>query len=280
MSRLFTDRTQTFSFGAANAELRTPVGSAGGARLDIRGTFVGTVVVEGTMNGGTNWLALNFLPGGAFSGFNPIASATAVGNFLLSGLSGFTDVRVRCSAYTSGTITGTFTLTEDAHAVAVAVNGTAAHGSTISGNPVRGGARAVTANPTAVTTGQTADLISTLVGVQINKLFSIPNLDWQYAGPVAGLTTAADTAAKAAGAAGIKNYVTGMTVQNNSATATEFQVKDNATVIWRCLCPANMPVTNIQFPTPLQGTAATVLNVQAVTAASVVICCLQGYQAP
>jgi hypothetical protein len=119
-----------------------------------------------------------------------------------------------------------------------------------------------------------------LVGSQIVKPFSIPELDWTFTSAITGLTTAADTAAKAAAGAGIKNYVNGVQLQNNSAVASEFQIKDGATVVWRIMCVANMAPTMFSFDVPLRTTANTALNVQAVTAASVIIANLQGYAAP
>jgi hypothetical protein len=164
---------------------------------------------------------------------------------------------------------------------APAIVGQAAHDAVLAGAPIRIGGRAATANYAAVATGDVADLITTLVGALISKPFSIPELDWSYAGPLAGLATAADTAAKAAAGAGIRNYVTGLQVQNASATATEFQIKDGAaTVLWRCQLPANSGLLGISFPSPLKGTANAVLNIQAVSAGSVVIANLQGYAAP
>jgi hypothetical protein len=142
-------------------------------------------------------------------------------------------------------------------------------------------ATGASANPLAVTTGRGVDLLATLIGALVSKPFSIPELDWSYAGPIAGLATAADTAAKAAAGAGIRNYVTGVQVQNASATATEFQIKDGtATVLWRCLLPGNSGVYDIVFASPIKGTANAALNVQAVSAGSVVIANLQGYAAP
>lgn len=174
-----------------------------------------------------------------------------------------------------GTLTGNQNV-----AIQGGVAGTTAHDAAVSTAPVRVAGRAMTANYTAVQTGDVADLVSTLVGALVNKPFSIPELDWSYAGPIAGLTTATDIAAKAAAGAGVRNYVTALQVQNTSATATEFQIKDGATVIWRCLLPANSAVLDISFPSPLKGTANTALNIQAVTAGSVVVANLQGYAAP
>ena len=72
---------------------------AGSTSVQITGTWVGTVQFEGTVDG-SNWFGVNAvpIPSGAFA-----ASATANGQWQIDtgGLSG---VRVRCSAYTSGTI--------------------------------------------------------------------------------------------------------------------------------------------------------------------------------
>ncbi|WP_431304054.1 ubiquitin-activating E1 FCCH domain-containing protein [Sediminicoccus sp. BL-A-41-H5] len=141
-------------------------------------------------------------------------------------------------------------------------------------------ATGASANPVAVTTGRGVDLLATLVGALVTKPFSLPELDWSYAGPITGLTTATDTAVRAAAGVGIRSYVTGLQVQNTSATASEFQIKDGATVLWRCLMPANSAFLDITFPSPLRGTANTALNIQAVTAGSVVVANLQGYAAP
>jgi hypothetical protein len=152
---------------------------------------------------------------------------------------------------------------------------------TVAQNPVVVAGVGATANPTVVVTGRGVEFLTTLVGAQIVKPFSIPELDWSFVGPIAGLTTAADTAAKAAAGASVRNYVTALQVQNTSATASEFQIKDGAaTVLWRCLLPANSSFLDITFPSPLKGTANTALNIQAVTAGSVVVANLQGYAAP
>lgn len=165
---------------------------------------------------------------------------------------------------------------------AVPIQGAAARNNATanSGNIVVVGGTGVSANPTVVTTGRSVDFLATLIGAQVVKGFSIPELDWSYAGPIAGLTTAADTAVKAAAGAGVRNCITALQVQNTAATATEFQIKDGATVIWRCLLADNGGFLDITFPTPLRGTGNTVLNIQAVTAGSAVVANLQGYAAP
>jgi hypothetical protein len=159
-------------------------------------------------------------------------------------------------------------------------NGQGGHNATISGNPVRLGGRALTANYTAVTTGQTADLVTTLVGAVIQKPFSIPEGDWTFA-ITTPITATADTALKAAGAAGIRNYLTGIQIQNTGTVATEVVIKDGATVIWRGYAPATMTVVaDMTFPTPLRTTAAAALNFACITTGANVYVNAQGYQAP
>jgi len=160
------------------------------------------------------------------------------------------------------------------------VAGATSHDSPITSAPVRIGGRAITANYTGVATGDTADLVTTTVGALIQKPYSIPNLDWQFAcsSPIANT---ADVALVAAGAAGIRNYVTCLQYQNTNATATEVVVKNGSTVIWLCYAPANMAFPAlVSFPTPLKGTAATVMNFACITTGANVYVNAQGYQAP
>lgn len=158
---------------------------------------------------------------------------------------------------------------------ALLVGGVAARNSANSGNPLYV-ATGVSANPTAVTTGRNVDLISTLIGALIVKPYGIPELDWRAA---LALTTATSTAVKAAAAAGIRNYVTAIQVTNNSATTTLLSILDGATVIWTVNVPAGGQIV-VQFPTPLRGTAATAMNVQAGTAVTTLHVNVQGYEAP
>lgn len=160
------------------------------------------------------------------------------------------------------------------------VGGVAAHDAAVSGSPVRIAGRALTANYTGVATGDTADLVTTVVGALISKPYAIPQADWQFACSAA-ITNTSDVVVKAAGAAGIKNYITGFQFINTNATATEIVLKDGTTVIWRGYAPANMIDTiAVQFATPLQGTAATAVNFACITTAANVYVNAQGYIAP
>lgn len=116
--------------------------------------------------------------------------------------------------------------------------------------------------------------------VQVVKPFQVATADWGYAAAAGGIINTADVVAKAA-VAPYRNYITGIQVRNANAVATEFVIKDGATVIWRTQLPANMAYSvDHSFLTPLRGTPGTAVNVACLTTASQVYANLQGYTAP
>ena len=146
-------------------------------------------------------------------------------------------------------------------------------------NPVAIGGRASNANITAMSaTGDLVAQLMTMIGAAVNKPFSLPEADWQYAATIVNNTS---TAMQAAGGAGIKKYLTGFVYQNTNATATVLNVLRGSTVICSVSAPATMtaPVA-LTFPTPLQTAANEALNVQCVTTGANVLVNAQGYTAP
>jgi len=77
--------------------------------ISLRNTFVGTAVPEATIDN-TNWFTLTMNPVAGGAG---VTSATAVGDWTVS-TAGYAAIRIRCSAYTSGTITVVLVGTVDA----------------------------------------------------------------------------------------------------------------------------------------------------------------------
>jgi hypothetical protein len=147
-------------------------------------------------------------------------------------------IRVRATAHTSGTaayriqpgsyatepipaaqvsgtqpVSGTVTATVSNGSVV----GPAAHDAAISGAPVRIGGRAVTTNYAAVATGDVADLVSTLVGAQIVKPFSIPELEFGAIDSITNTTTAVQIRAATASN---QNHVTGLQIQTATLSGT------------------------------------------------------------
>jgi hypothetical protein len=164
--------------------------------------------------------------------------------------------------------------------------GTQPHSGASSGNPVRVGGRVNTAADTTLIAGDACDLFMTPAGQAVVKDFATADLDWQYAAASGGIsnTTTAVTI-KAAAGAGIRNYITSISIATDALTnASEFVIRDGAsgTVIWRTKLGTGAENTfNVVFPTPLRGTAATLMEVATLTASGTgaVFFNAQGYSA-
>jgi hypothetical protein len=184
-------------------------------------------------------------------------------------------------AIQGGTVTTVSTVTT------AGVQGVQANNATTVPSPVLTSIVGVSANPAAGTTARQQQAIGTLIGVPVTKPYSIPEGEWSYGAAASGIvnTTTAVTIKTAAGA-GIRNYITSIQVMAETlTTATELAIRDGAagTVIWRTKIPTTgLPTTTIAFPSPLKGTANTLLEVVTLTAsgAGAVYFNAQGYAAP
>jgi hypothetical protein len=128
-----------------------------------------------------------------------------------------------------------------------------------------------------VATGDVADLITTLQGVLVTRPWQIPELEWSYAAASGGIVNTTDVVLAAAAGAGLRRYITSLTMSNNSATATEVVLKDGSTVIWRGHLPANAVNVAVSFENPLRTTANTALNFACITTAAAVYVNAQGF---
>ena len=280
-----------------------------GASIYHSGTFAGVnLTFEASFDGGTTYIAVNAV---AVNGSTVLATTGALTNASAAYeiyCPGATHVSVRATAWTSGSmnvriapyviamdpnpvVTGVLNANQSVNNAqwaggtavtggatgSVGVGGLAADSAAASGNPVQTGGRVRAAVDTTLAASDAMALTGTTGMQLLVKPYGLPETDWQFTGLI---TTATATAARAAGAAGVRNYVTAVQYQNTSATASEIQVQDGATAIWRGQAPASMaqPAV-IVLPTPLRGTAATALNVQVITTGTNTFVNLQGYQA-
>lgn len=187
-------------------------------------------------------------------------------------------------AVSSGNLTVVGTVAT-VNSVTTLANGQTAHSSASTGSPLRVGGRVNTTLDTTLVQGDACDALMTTAGQQVQKPFGTAENDWQYAATAGGIVnTAVAVTIKTAGAASIRNYITGITIMAEAlGAATEFAIRDGAsgTTLFRTKIPATgLPTTNIQFPTPLKGTAATLLEVATLTASvtGAVYFNAQGYQ--
>ncbi|RST54093.1 hypothetical protein [Variovorax sp. DXTD-1] len=103
---------------------------------------------------------------------------------------------------------------------------------------------------------------------------------WSYAAAAGGIVDTTAVAMKTAAGAGVRNYLTGASIQNASATVdTEVLLLDGVTAIARFFVGAGQSVT-VTFPSPLKSSANAALNVQCVTTAAQVYANAQGFVAP
>jgi len=191
--------------------------------------------------------------------------------------------RARVHTYGSGTVavTGALSKTPVNLTIEARLGGYANEGAAIINQPVPIALEGRTSSKTSVTSGQAVRPISTVDGRQVIRLNSIPENEWIYAAASGGIVNTADNVLIAAAGANIKNYLTGLSIANASATATEIVIKDGAsTVIWRMYLAANAPIQSIKFVTPLQSSANTALNVACITTGTQTYINVQGYKAP
>lgn len=160
--------------------------------------------------------------------------------------------------------------------------GDAAHDAAIAGNPVRMAGRALTSDYTAVAAGDTADLITTLLGKLVTIPYANPANTWSYAAASGGITNTTGVTIKTAAGAGIRNYVTSVSVVNGHASVdTDVQIRDGAsgTVLWRGFAKAGGGGVSATFDVPLRGSANTLLEVACGTTGSATYVNATGYAA-
>lgn len=158
--------------------------------------------------------------------------------------------------------------------------GAAAHDAAVSGNPTRIAGRAASATLAAVANGDTCDLVTDLNGKLVTMPYGVPEVT--VSGATAAITGTSVAAVIAAGASGVRNYVTSILVTNSHATVgTLVEIRDGTTtVLWRGYAAPLGGGFSCHFPKPLRGTAATAINAYNITTGSNTYVCAAGFQAP
>lgn len=299
---LAEQQTQTASLSVLDdwdesdrAKVNVIVGQAGiAAGTGVDGVTVPRVTLAtnvalpaGTNNIGDVDVLSSALPTGASTLAEQQTQTTALGTILTStnfaaafGTAGTADTQVL-------SVQGIASMTPVQVSQATASNlnaqavGDVAHDSADAGNPVKVGAKAVSAEPTAVTANDRVNLIADLVG----KLIVLP-----YANPenfVSGAITSAmtgttSTSLIAAPAAGLRNYITQITVSNAHATVgTDIVIQDGSggTTLYTLPAAALYGGATVTFPTPLrQPTTATAIFVANVTTGASTKASASGYK--
>jgi hypothetical protein len=210
-------------------------------------------------------------------------SGVDIGDVDVASVAGNVTVVQGTAANLNATVVGTGTFVVQA-ALSAGTNtnevvGDIAHGTAVGGNPVQVGFEGRSTDMTAVDSGDVVRGLATLVGKQVNLPFAVPGATWSYASPAAVADTA-DDEAKAAGAAGVRHYITSVQVFNaDDSVGTEVVIKDGSSVLWRGWAEQTGGGCSAVFTTPLRGTAATAVNVANITTSAETYFNLQGFSA-
>lgn len=143
--------------------------------------------------------------------------------------------------------------------------------------PLNVGAQAVSSENSAVTTARKVQLVADLVG----KLIVLPyaNPENFVNGTTAAIVDTTSTSTIAAQGAGVRTYITQVTVSNSHATVGTFvKILDGSTIIHEAYAAAAGGGFTATFPVPLRGTANTAVNTQCVTTGANVIASVSGYK--
>ncbi len=177
----------------------------------------------------------------------------------------------------SGTADDTTVIPGDAKGLYV--QGGVAHGAAAAQLPVLVGGIGVSAEPAVVDTGDAARLAADLTGKQVVLPYAIPELF--VSGVTADITTTASTQVIAAGAAGVRNYITSLLVQNSAgAVSTWVNITDGSggASLYTVYALQGGGGAAITLLTPLRTTAATALHAACVTTAANVRVSASGYR--
>lgn len=163
--------------------------------------------------------------------------------------------------------------------VAAAQAGTASPGSSVPSSAIYVACRAATTQPTAVTDGQ---LVGPMCGTQ-GKIVVDPFAPSSLR--VNGTATSTDTSAHsiiAAGATGIKNYITGVQCGRTDTGTSPIVITFSDANSTKMIIPAagNGGANNMDFLSPIATATATAFTFTSGTGVTTAYCNAQGYQAP
>jgi hypothetical protein len=245
-------------------------------------TTVGAVTaITNALPAGTNAIGKLAANSGVDIGDVDVTTIAGVAPAFGDGAKGATVLRTTLATDSAGIIaTGTQGSPSAAYVSTVAA-GDIAHDAVDSGNPQKIGGVARSSEPTAVATADRVQAMFDLVG----KLIVLP-----YANPenfVSGAITSAmtgttSTSLVAAPAAGLRNYLTQITVSNSHATVgTDIVIQDGSggTTLYTIPAAAVYGGAVITFPTPLrQPTTATAIFCANVTTGASTKVSASGYK--
>ena len=209
------------------------------------------------------------------SGGTAMASVDAAGNLMVSLGTKLDSTNDSVTATGSIQLTG-YSLINLAAGGSITALGGVAHDSADYGFPVKNGAKATTSlsGLTMVGNNDRTDLFAGVDGVQIVRPYS--NLEDISSG-TASLTSVGSVAVISAAGAGVKTYLTDVTVANSGTGTAILYLLDGAVNKWIIPAPPAGGAT-LHFTTPLPGTANAAWNVYTTVASTTLYVSLMGFR--
>ncbi len=265
------DPTGTTTQPVSAASLPLPSGAATSALQSAINTTLGSPMQNSggsvTANAGTN--------------LNTSALALESGGNLANiyGVLGTTAATV-CAAYNTAGCTQEALLRLLIQEASNGVQGIAAGGATDSDNPLNGGGRAATSEPTAVTNGQKVAQEMTVGGKLVNQPYAIPQNFNDNGGSSTG--TGTFTIMAASGSASLHEYMTSMQCgRSDAGTAAITVAISDGTKTRTFVIPNNGGGggNNMVFPAPIQFALNTAVTAAFSSGVTTGYCNAQGYNA-
>ena len=261
--------------GALSADLvpSTDVSGYSTFALQIAGTFSGTLTLQGS-NDNTNFVSVY---GTWPNNSQPVSTVPSAG--IVVGSCNFRYFRVRMTAYTSGTATGTLELKTVPFAPTNMniYGGVTAYNTTTSAIPataIPAGFKALSADQTATTTTYNTQGITDLVGKQIVMPYSINQQFVKGSASATGTTSTSLITAVASNSI----YLTSVQVMNTGTVTSQILLQDGngGTTLAYAQAPAGGG-SNITFPVPIKNTSGNAWYFAAGSASSTIYVSAQGY---
>lgn len=248
------DKTGSGSISALNGAVMATTNGCSIVSFNISGTWSATLLIEGTIDGGSTWIAID----GDVDATDTIINNTTVNGLVTVNCASYNQVRLRANPYTSGTANVTWSANQGLSLVEVfntngnslrvqdlasaTTGGTAPTSAQLQGNLSK------TALPTAVTDGQMASNMGDKFGRQVILNNALRDIVGSQTTTISA-STAETTIITAA--ASVFNDLLSLFISNTSATAARVDIR-NATggsIIFQVYVPAG-DVRGVSLTTP------------------------------
>lgn len=254
------DKTGSGTIGALNATTIATTNGCSIVSFNIAGTWSATLLIEGTIDGGSTWIAID----GDVDATDTVINNTTSNGLVTVNCASYNQVRLRANPYTSGTANVTWSANIGLSLVEVFnTNGNSlrvqdlASGPTGATAPTSAQAQgnvAQTSLPTAVSAGQLTNNMADKFGRQV----VLPQATRDTVLPITQLTLTATTTETTliSQVASTFNDIVSLVVINTSATASQVDFRDSTagTIRLSLYVPAG-DTRGIALPVPLPQNA-------------------------